>query len=70
MRDDAVLALGSDDHQTLGAGVGGFGGDQFDTGGVDDGQQLLRHGFGRGKKARPQTGGGDDRRERNRDLWA
>jgi hypothetical protein len=37
VRDHAVLALGGDDHETLGARFGRFGGHQLDTGRVDDG---------------------------------
>ena len=68
VRDDAVLALGGDDDQPLGAGLGGLGGDQFDAGRVDDRQQLLGHRLGGGKEPRSQPGGGHDRRARNRHL--
>ena len=62
VRDDAVLALGGDDHQAVGAGLGRLGGDQLDAGGVDDRQQLLGNRFRRGQEAGTKTGGGHDRR--------
>ena len=70
VRDDAVLALGGDDHQPFGAGLGRLGGDQLDAGRVDDGQQLLGHRLGRGQETRTQTGRGHDRRAWDRDFWA
>ena len=66
VRDDAVLALGGDDDQPLGAGLRGLRGDQLDAGRVDDRQQFLGHGLGRGQEARAQTGRRHDRRARNR----
>ena len=66
VRDDAVLALGRDDHQPLGAGLRGLGGHQLDAGRVDDGQQLLGHRLGGGQETRAQAGGRHDRRARNR----
>ena len=68
VRDDAVLALGGDDHQPLGPGLGRFGGHQLDAGRVDDRQQLLGHRLGRGEKTRAQTGRGNDRCARDRNL--
>ena len=71
VRDDAVLALGGDDHQAFGTGRGRLLGDQLDAGRVDDGQQLLGHRLGRRQKTRAQAGRGHDRREWDRDFsWA
>ena len=67
--DDAVLALGGDDDQPLGAGFRSLGGDQFDTRGVDNRQQLFRDRLGRGQEAGAQTRGGHDRGPRDRYLW-
>ena len=68
VRDDAVLALGGDDDEPLGARLGGLGGDQLDARRVDDRQQFLRHRLGRRQEPRPQAGGGNDRRARDRYL--
>ena len=68
VRDDAVLALGGDDDQPFGAGLGRLGGDQLDAGRVDDRQQLLGHRLGGGQKPRSQTRGGHDGGARNRNL--
>ena len=67
VRDDAVLAFGGDDDQPLGAGLGRFGGHEFDSRRVHDGQQLLGHRLGGGQEAGPQPGGRDDRGVRNAD---
>ena len=56
------LALGGDDHQPLGAGVGGFRGHQLDAGSVDDRQQPWGTVFVAGRKRVPQTRGRHDRR--------
>ena len=68
VRDDAVLAFGGDDDQPFGAGLGGLGRHQLDAGCVDDGQQFLGHGLGRGQKSGAQTRRGHDRRAGNRNL--
>ncbi len=66
VRDDAVLALGGDDDQPLGAGFGGLGGHQLDARGVDHGQQFLRDRLGRRQESGSQTCRGDHRGPRNR----
>ena len=68
--DDAVLALGGDDDQPLGACLGRFRRHQFDAGRVHDGQQLLGHRLRRGQEAGPQSGGRNDSRARNGDQSA
>ena len=70
VRDDAVLALGGDDHQPFRAGLGSLLRHQFDARRVDYGQQLLGHRLGGRKKARSQACRRHDRRARNRDPFA
>ena len=66
VRDDAVLALGRDDDQTLGARLGRLGRHQLDARCVHDGQQLLGHRLGGRQESGPQAGGRDDRGARDR----
>lgn len=58
VRDDAVLALGGDDHQTFGAGLGGLLGHQFDSGVSTTGSSSLGTVLvaGRNQVPRPAAG--------------
>ena len=68
VRDHTVLALGGDDDESFGAGLGGLRGHQLDARCVDDGQQFLRHRLRGGQKPCSQACGRDDRSVRNRYL--
>lgn len=70
MRDDAVLALGSDDHQALGTGFGRLGGHQLYARGIDHRQQFLGHRFGCRQEAGTETGGGHNSRAWHHHVWA
>ena len=53
------------------ARLGGLGGDQLDTGGVDDRQQFLGHGLGGREESGAESGGRHDSGgERTRRLIA
>ena len=58
---DGALAAAGDDDDVLDAGVLGFLDAVLDQGLVDERQHLLRHRFGRRKKASPEPGRGENR---------